>query len=105
MYLLFYDLVIFLTPAKLGNLNLFAHLHYRQSLGTATKKPRESKALCNRPSLQLILDDTANNIVCVQETQVGGVREEGWHHPWRSGLQETHADDQQANGSLRQGSA
>ena len=30
--------------------------------------PRKSNALCSRPSLQLLLDDTENDIVCVQET-------------------------------------
>ena len=27
--------------------------------------PRQSNALCNRPSLQLLLDDTENDIICV----------------------------------------
>ena len=30
--------------------------------------PRQSNALCNMPSLQLLLDDTENDIICVQET-------------------------------------
>ena len=30
--------------------------------------PRKSNALCSRPSLHLLLDDTENDIVCVQET-------------------------------------
>ena len=29
--------------------------------------PRESNTLCNRPSLQLLLNDTENDIICVQE--------------------------------------
>ena len=31
--------------------------------------PRKSNALCRRPSLHLLLDDTENDIVCVQDTR------------------------------------
>ena len=30
--------------------------------------PHKSNALCSRPSVHLLLDDTDNDIVCVQET-------------------------------------